>query len=286
MPAVSVLMGIYNENRTMTAAAIDSILNQTFQDFEFIICDDGSAEEFYQWLQEYCKKDCRIKLLRSKKNQGLAAALNRCLRDASGTFAARMDADDVSIPERLEKQVRFLNRHTEYALVGSNARLTDRHGVWGERRLERQPEKDSFLSTSPFIHPAVMMRMDVVKSLRGYSEAVQVERSEDYDLFMRIYAAGFHGYNLQEALLEYREDVQSYAKRNYRYRLHECQVRYMGFRRLGILQGNLRYVCKPLLVGLIPGALLRIQRKKKFTVRNSGAESCVQSHDRDCHIKL
>lgn len=266
MPAISVLMGTYNEKTEYAAHAIDSILGQTFTDFEFIICDDGSKAAFFQWLQAYCRKDPRIMLLRNESNRGLAAALNRCMRHASGVYIARMDADDISKAGRFEKQLSFLRQHGEYALAGCNAQLIDGRGIWGERRLERTPRKESFLDTSPFIHPAVMIRREVMEELHGYCESPKILKVEDYDLFMRMYAAGCRGYNLQEMLFEYREDYQSYARRKYRYRINECRVRQRGFRELGILKGNLRCVAKPLIAGLVPPGLTAVLRKKKYGI--------------------
>lgn len=267
MPEISVLMGIFNEkSRKHTAQAIDSVLSQTFTDFEFLICDDGSQEAFYQWLVAYCGKDARIRLLRNQKNKGLAAALNRCLRHASGEYVARMDADDISKKERFEKQAAFLRQHGEYALVGCNAWLIGRHGVWGRRRMEESPQKKSFLYTSPFIHPSVMIRREILAAMGGYDESPKALRAEDYELFMRLYARGCRGYNLQEELLCYREDQQAYARRRYRYRIHECRVRYDGFQKLGVLEGNMRYVIKPLAVGLVPAWAMQKARAKRYTV--------------------
>lgn len=270
MEKISVLMGTYNEKRALAAAAIDSILKQTYQEFEFLICDDGSEKEFYRWLYNYCKKDERIKLLRNKKNRGLAVALNRCLYSAVGSYIARMDADDVSAEKRLEKQIAFLHQHKEYALVGCNAQLIDRNGVWGERRLQKIPDRRAFLHTSPFIHPSIMMRREVLEKIHGYSESIMALRVEDYEMFMRLYAAGYQGYNIQENLFLYREDRGSFGKRKYRYRLNECMIRYQGFRSLKIRKGNFRYIVKPLLAGLIPAGILRKMHIRKFGYRVLG----------------
>ncbi len=264
MPEVSVIMGIYNENRKQAAQAVDSILKQTFTDFEFIICDDGSQDAFFQWLSKYCKKDSRILLLHNRTNRGLAAALNRCLSHASGTYIARMDADDCSNRRRLERQAVFLQQHPAYALVGCQAWMFDKHGVWGMRRMEEVPQKQSFLFTSPFIHPAVMIRREIMEKLQGYSESAKVERAEDYDFFMRLYAQGYLGYNMQEVLYAYREDTRTYAKRKYSYRIRECRVRYVGFQRLGILNRNYRYVIKPLVAGLVPARLMALAKRRIF----------------------
>lgn len=268
MPEVSVIMGVYQEwNRSYVVAAIDSILGQTFRDLEFIICDDGSADEFYQWLFGYCQKDKRLRLFRNSRNRGLAYTLNRCLRHAGGRYIARMDADDISMPDRLEKQYQFLESHTEYAFVGCNARLMDAGGVWGIRQMESRPGRHSFLKTSPFIHPAVMICAGPLRKSGGYSQARAILRTEDYELFMRLYARGYRGYNLQENLFCYREEWQSYKKRKYRYRCRECLVRYHGFSELGILDGNFRYVLKPLFAGLVPSWLMQAYRRKHYKIK-------------------
>ena len=127
-------MGIYNErDRSRVMKAVESILDQTYDKFEFIICDDGSEQEFYDWLKQYCKKDTRIRLLRKTQNGGLAAALNACLAEAKGDYVARMDADDLSKPDRFERQLDFLTAHPEYALTGCGAELIDGEGIWGKR---------------------------------------------------------------------------------------------------------------------------------------------------------
>ncbi|MDE7311640.1 MAG: glycosyltransferase [Eubacterium sp.] len=293
MPQVSVLMGTYNEkSKKQAARAIDSILSQTFTDFEFLICDDGSEESFYRWLRAYCRKDDRIRLFRNKKNKGLAAVLNRCLRYAKGAYIARMDADDISMEGRLEKQAAFLRQHPSCALVGCSAGMYGRHGVWGIRSMEAYPQKTSFLQTSPFIHPSIMIRRDVLKAAGGYNASPAVLRAEDYELFMRLYAKGYYGCNLQEVLFLYREEPQSYTKRRYRYRINECRVRWHGFWELGILKGNGIYVIKPLLVGLLPDRFMRKVHRKRYEIGNAEKESRkynmeeIAENDWDCDIEL
>jgi len=262
---ISVIMGVYNEReKRHVEAAIGSVLRQTCRNFEFIICDDGSDPAFFQWLDAYCKKDDRILLLKNAENRGLAYTLNRCLAHARGKYVARMDADDISHPERFERQAEFLERHPEYALAGCNVYLIDSRGVWGERVLEETPRPRSFLRTSPFVHPAVMVRRSVMEKLHGYTADARALRVEDYEFFMRMYAHGCRGYNMQAVLLRYREDRQAYRKRKYRYRINECRVRYLGFRRLGILKGNMRYVLKPLAAGLVPAGIMRGLRRRRY----------------------
>ena len=277
MAEISVLMGTYNESRRKTAQAIDSILSQSFTDFEFIIWDDGSDQNYYEWLKRYCKKDDRVLLFRNETNKGLATVLNQCLAHASGTYIARMDADDWSEHMRFEKQYHFLEKYPEYAMAGCTVRMFGEKGVWGIRRLKQAPEKTDFLHTSPFVHPSIMMRRAVMEELGGYTQEKWTLRAEDYELFMRLYAAGYCGYNLPEILLCYREDLTSYKKRKYRYRLNECIVRYRGFLSLGILKNNYRFVVKPLLVGLIPAFVMWHARCRRYSYQT------VKKKQREMH---
>ena len=109
MPTVSVIMGIYNCEKTLSDA-IDSIINQTYSDWELIMCDDGSTDNTYQIATKYSEKDNRITVIKNDTNSGLAFSLNHCLKYAKGEYVARMDADDISLPNRFEKQVAFLNK--------------------------------------------------------------------------------------------------------------------------------------------------------------------------------
>ena len=261
-------MGVYNvPERKILAKAIDSILNQTYQDFEFIICDDGSTDSCYEILQEYAQKDKRIKLLKNEKNKGLSYTLNKCLSFAQGEYIARMDADDVALPTRLEQELKFLSKNKDYAMVGSNVYFIDGDKRWGVRSLPERPNKKDFLFTSPFVHPSIMIRRDVLCELNGYAE--DAIRCEDYDLWMRLYAQGYKGYNIQEYLLEFREDKNAYHRRAYRYRWYEGKIRLRGFRKLGLLPIGIPYVLKPFIVGLLPQSFLAIMRGNRVAKKDN-----------------
>lgn len=251
---VTVIMGVYNPPvKEELDIAIESILRQSLQIFEFLIVDDGSDYDKKQWLLEYAKKDPRIRVIQKEENKGLASALNTCIAQAKGKYIARMDGDDYSEVKRLEIQYHFLENHPEYAFVGSNAKLIDREGIWGSRRMPEKPEKIDFLPYSPFIHPSVMVRKDVYEACGGYREGKETWRSEDYEIFMRMYVLGYRGYNMQQYLFRYRETRNSYCKRKYQYRMDEAKIRYRYFKELQV-PFFLRsiYVMKPLLVGLFP----------------------------------
>lgn len=161
MPKVSVIMGVYNcKDFTLLRKSVDSILNQTYRDFEFIICDDGSTNGALEELKKIAQSDSRIKIMSYSENRGLNHALNVCLAASKGEYIARQDDDDISKPERLEKQVSFLDRNPEYAIVGACADVFDDKGIWGQYSVPEKPQKKDFLWNSPFMHPTMMMRKE------------------------------------------------------------------------------------------------------------------------------
>lgn len=266
MPKVSVIMAVYNmeKNVRILKKAVASVINQTYQDWELIICDDGSTDHTLQILRHISSKDERLHMISCSQNHGAGYARNMCMRAARGKYLAVMDADDISKPQRLEKQVRFLDSYPQYALVGCNAGMMDSCGVWGVRVLKERPDKTDFLRTLPFVHPSIMIRKEVAFKLHGYTQAMTARRAEDYEFLMRLYAAGYRGCNIQEPLILYREDMQSYRKRTYRSRLDECRVRCQGFLKLGILKGNFRYVLKPIIVGMVPAGMMRHIKIRRY----------------------
>ncbi|MDQ1000333.1 glycosyltransferase EpsE [Neobacillus niacini] len=263
MPRISVIMGVYNSNNEkIVKPAINSILDQTYVDLEFIICDDGSTDGTYELVKSLTKHDDRVILIRNKKNMGLAKSLNNCFELARGEYIARMDADDISLLDRLEKQVVFLDDNSDYDLVGCNAILFDEKSDWGYREMPQYPEKNNFLFGPPFIHPSILIRKSVMKALEGYRVEKETLRCEDYDLFMRLYAMGLKGHNIQERLLKVRVDHDAYKRRKYKYRIDEAKVRFRGFKMLHLMPIGLFYTIKPLVVGLIPQGILEIARQK------------------------
>ncbi len=256
MPRVSIISGAYNIGNCYSFdKSIKSILLQTYEDFEFIICDDGSSDNTWELLSKFAKRDSRIKLLKNEKNIGLAATLNRCIESASGEYIARHDCDDYAAPDRIEKQVAYLDAHTDISLVGTFAYLFDENGVWGEMKFPVEITKKDFLFCSPHQHGSVVFRKSTLLKVGGYRVAKETRRTEDYDLFMRMHTFAKSA-NLPEHLYYFCEDKNTLKRRKYRYRIDEAKVRYQGFKRLGLLPRGIPYVIKPLIVGLIPARLL------------------------------
>lgn len=269
MPKVSVISGAYNIGSCYSfEKSINSILDQTYSDLEFIICDDGSSDNTWELLTEFAKKDARIKLLKNEKNLGLAATLNRCIDASAGEYVARHDCDDYAAPERLEKQIDCLEKRPELSLVGTFAYLFDEKGVWGEMRFPEEIGAKDFLFCSPYQHGSVVFRRSALLRAGKYRVAKDTRRTEDYDLFMTLQTFA-KGANLPEFLYYFCEDKNTLSRRKYRYRIDEARVRFKGFKKLGLLPKGLPYVIKPLAVGLIPPCLLsRLKnkyRRKKIT---------------------
>lgn len=263
-PLVSIIMGVYNCEKTLPDA-IESILNQTFQDFELIMCEDGSTDQTYAVAEQYARAHPdQIVLLRNEKNMGLNATLNRCLGVARGCYIARMDGDDRSLPQRLQFEVEFLNAHPEYALVSANLEVFDEGGVWGRTSFLPEPTVSDLIRHSSFSHSACMIRKSVFDEIGGYSVDKRLLRVEDKHLWYKIYAAGYRGRNLTQILYSYRDDREGYQKRKLKYRFNSFYVSSQVIRTFHLPVYYYLYAAKPILIGLLPYPVYMLLHKKKL----------------------
>ena len=216
-PLVTVLMSVYN-GEDFLAEAIESISDQTFKDFEFLIVNDGSTDKSSEIVSHFVRKDRRIRLI-DQDNKGLVAALNRGLKEARGTLIARIDADDIAYPNRLEKQVACMAEHPKLLALGSAITLIDILG----RSIKQisyptgtKKVKSAMMLGSKLAHPAVIMRREQVLQVGAYREVCR--HAEDYDLWLRLLEIGEID-NLGEPLLYYRQHdekislTESFAQR-------------------------------------------------------------------------
>jgi len=256
MPKVSIIMGIYNCSRCLPQA-IDSILEQTFTDWELVLCDDGSKDNTYEVAKRYAEKyKGKIVLLKNEKNIRLAATLNKCLSVAKGMYIARMDADDKCKPERLEKEVEYLDKHKDVDCVGCGMIIFDENGERGIRLNIEHPTKDFLIHTTPFAHPTIMMRKKTYDDLGGYAASEKSLRCDDTDLWFRFYAAGYKGYNLQEPLYYYHESVSDFKKRTLKSALETFGVCIKGYKMLDYPLWKYIYAFKPVLSALVPNWIM------------------------------
>ena len=267
MPKISVISGIYNCADTLEEA-IASILRQTVTDWEWILCDDGSADDTVAVAERYLAlHPDKIKLLKNEKNLGLNKTLNRCLAVAEGKYIARMDGDDISLPDRLEKEVAFLDKNPEVAIVSCPMIYFDEKGDWGKGTAIARPEKQHFIAGTPFCHAPCMVRAEAYRVVGGYSENPRTLRAEDYFLWFSMYAAGYQGANLVEPLYKMRDDENAYRRRKFKYALNEAYVRFAGYRMLNLPLRSYLYVLRPIAVNLLPKWLYRYLHHKKQTAK-------------------
>ena len=201
---ISVIMSVYNGEKYLVQS-IDSILNQTYQNFEFIIIDDCSTDNSSHILQEYAKKDSRIKIIKKEKNigiKGFIENLNLGISIAEGKYIARMDQDDVSLPERFQKQVDFLENNPEITLVGAQLNLiNEQNKITGEAiaALQHRDIVKRITSQIQLFHPVIMFRKD-----QNIQYREKFLYCEDYDLYLNLITQGKKLANINEKLLHYR----------------------------------------------------------------------------------
>jgi glycosyltransferase involved in cell wall biosynthesis len=208
-PAVSVLMAVYNAARYLDEA-VESIRNQTFTDFEFVIINDGSTDGSEAILRHHADADPRIRLI-SRPNAGITRTRIELLSAARAEFVAVMDSDDVSVPTRLAKQVEYLRGHPECVAAGCKVLMIDPDGLplrdWSLETTHDQIDR-AYLERrgSAIVHPSVMMRRSAVLAVGGYDARFQT--CEDQDLFLRLAEHGKLA-NIPEVLFKYRQHLAS-----------------------------------------------------------------------------
>jgi glycosyltransferase involved in cell wall biosynthesis len=214
-PKISVIMPVYNGERYLRES-IESILGQTFTDFEFIIINDASTDSSAKIMQSY--DDSRIRITNNSTNIGLTRSLNMALELAEGEYIARQDDDDISLPERFEKQIKYFEEQPETAVLGTSIYTIDEDGeIIGKRVISAEPSRNSF-HDSFLIHGSTMYKKDIIRKLGGYNEIFRL--SQDFDLWLRVakhhqirgipetlYKLRYHQRSLQ---IKYRDEAALY----------------------------------------------------------------------------
>lgn len=236
---ISVILPVYNSEKYLSEA-MDSILNQTYKEFELIVVYDASLDKSMEILSEYQRKDKRIKIIYGK-GRGLASALNEGIRVSKGKYIARMDADDVSHIERFKKQITYLEENEDVYLLGTNYSLIYAEDVSEEMKKAAQgthqrslgiiDKEDWFLSTNEtmkFIHPSIMVRKELFTQIGGYRDC----KLEDLELYFRAGVNGFRIDKLEDVLLDYRVCGTSKSKcesrREQTKELMEIKINYLA----------------------------------------------------------
>lgn len=264
-PKVSVIMAEYNTDPENLKIAIDSILKQTFSDFEFIIVNDGSSTDLRSIVKEL-GDDERIKIVSNSKNRGLVYSLNNAIKHTQSQYLVRMDTDDIALENRLETLYSFIVAHPEFSVVGSRVVEFSSHsekGLLGRPGLKTS--RDIMRGDVP-VHPSVIMkRCDVVAS-GGYPD---FNRAEDLALWCELVLRNKSIYILDEVLLRYRVDDSDYRKRTIAKRGGELKARLHYYPKLKA--GPIEYlrIIKSIMAGIAPVFIIRAYRNKRLKQKRS-----------------
>lgn len=263
---ISIIMGIYNCADTLTEA-LDSIANQTYKDWELIMCDDGSSDKTYELAKKYIQEhpEYKIKLLRHKKNKGLNQTLNDCLKVASGEYIGRMDADDISLPTRFEKEMAEFEKDPNLSVVSCPMIYFDENGEWGVGKCDNNyPKKGDLVFGTVHAHAPCLIKREAIKAVKGYSVGKRLLRVEDWHLWIKIYASGRYGKNLEEPLYKMRDDQKATKRRKFRYRLNEAYMSRLAVSTFSLPKVMYLYSLRPIVVGMLPTALYNYLHKRKM----------------------
>lgn len=260
-PFVSVIMPVYN-GESFISEAIESILTQTYQDFELFIINDRSSDETSEIIKEYKKRfPQKIRLIQLNKRHGAYGAMNAAMKYAKGEFIAPMDSDDVSHPERLRKEVEFLLNNPDVIVVGSFARIIDKNkNVVGRKifGITHQAIYSSFFYVHPIVHPSCMIRKNMLlQNDKLYQDIFGV--NDDYYTFFTLLCLGKFA-NIPEFLLDYRVHLGNSSLQGLKSKFfNTVKIRLNAVRNLGYkpeLSGYLRFLMQILLVSFIPEKVL------------------------------
>lgn len=264
MKKVSFIIGTHNGSLKLHNL-FNSILNQSFNDFEIVVCDDASNDDTFSILNEYYNKYPNIfKIIKNEKSLTLAGALNRCLEIAEGEYIARIDDDDVCYIDRLKIQVQYLIDNPSIDCVGSYMDIFDGENIINTRKIVLNPTINTLTSGGyPFHHPTIMIKKNVLKNLNGYDNSEFCKRCEDLDLWYRFFINGYKGVNINIPLVRYSESLNDYKKRNIQSIKKAVELRKYYRKKLKLNFFNDFIYLKPYLFALLPNWI-------RFKLKNKG----------------
>lgn len=260
-PKISVIMSVRNGEKDLTKS-MESLLNQTFQDWELIVCDDGSTDNTLQVLKKYAEEDQRITVLHNDQSQGLAYSLNYCIENANSNILARQDADDASDIHRFEVQYPFVMAHPEYAVVGTCWYSVNEDGRVKEVHVPSKPTALDQVKGGLYLHPSWMMRKDQIAEVGYYTVNKYTVRSQDYHFIMKILAAGLVLFNMPDLLYYYTNDANTRQRhKNWKRVKGLMWIRWDSYKRNHLPIWCYVYVLKPLLANLVPSKIMNYHYK-------------------------
>lgn len=262
-PLISVVMAEYNTNPKHLRESIESILHQSFSDFEFIIIDDGGSNDVSKFVEIF--NDKRIKVIKNIVNLGLVKSLNKAIKQSKSELIVRMDTDDLALPNRLSTLYDFATSHPEYAVVGSQVTEFTNNRNLGI--LAKKGEKDavSIASGDTLVHPSCLIRKADFNAVGGYPD---YNRAEDLALWCEMLLANKRLYVIGDNLLKYRVDIEDYSKRSLMNRKGEISARLFYYPKLRVPFWCYAVIIKSIISGILPPRLVRFYRNKIVLKRN------------------
>jgi len=259
-PLVSVIMSVFNSAETLREA-VESIYAQTYANWELIVCDDASTDNTLTLLHQLASEGPagRVVIISNSENMRLAYSLNRCLDKASGDLVARMDGDDISEPDRLERQVNYLVEHPGVDMVGCAMRRFSASGLAEViQPASYEPDRDFMRSSgrAAFFHATIVARRSAYDRVGGYTVAWRTQRGQDADLWYRFFAAGLVGHNMADPLYLVREDTAARRRRTPRVRFAGFLTHIRGAHALGYPPSAYLRAAARLSKALVPYALI------------------------------
>lgn len=253
---VSVVMCVHN-GEPYIAEAIDSLYQQTYPNWELMICDDASTDGTLSVIEPYAVRDPRIRILRNETVMRQAYSRNKCIAAAKGAYIAVLDADDVYDPTKLSKQVRFLEEHPDIVFVGTGAYLFQGGQQWSTMEVPARCTKAEVCRMYGYVCASLMFRRLVFDTVKGYRVSDITRRGEDWDLICNLVYHGFQGANVRENLYGYRVDDEAYKRRTFSIYLDTFKIRRYWFHRFKLPAKEYIFVLQPLLSGIIPKKIMQ-----------------------------
>lgn len=261
---VTVIMSEYNTNEQLLDQSIKSILNQTYKNIEFIIIDDSGNMDLRKRIKKY--KDQRIKVYTNKKNMGLVYSLNKAVKLAKGQYIARMDTDDISKPNRIEKQIAFMKAHKEISVLASRCNYYDEDGIWGESTFYGEMTKQIMLNGNKITHPTVMYKKETIQNAGGY---LDYSRCEDTATWTNLISKNYRFYVMKDVLLDYHLSKNDYKKRSIRNRFDSFRnIREQYIKLSPSKKQIMKAYIKLIISSVIPQAIIYKYHRKKLGRKN------------------
>ncbi len=258
---ISIIMSVYNAEKYLKES-LESILSQTYKNFEFIIVEDCSSDSSLNILKEYAMQDQRIILIENKRNLGLTKNLNKAIKISKRKYIARMDADDISEKNRLEEQIKFLENNHEIDILGTFSKNINELGeVIGRRKAPIKHEDILKLlpKVNPIAHPTVMFRKSSLKQIGGYNEAYR--KCQDYELWFRAASFGLKMHNIPNFLMKYRMNDNYVTRKSWEYRKTDIKIRLKGYKELRLSHPKYIYLLIPIILACMPSSFYSLLKK-------------------------